>query len=125
MIEQWLEELGATIDESIYDSRAAGGGLCGYAHTDKLRIRYSWETVHIGWEEVFDRWANSLDWYCDLPKSKEALSSVLASALRGGERRDVPSLYADVERSRPRKIEPLQGAPFAVDAWPNPDEREE
>lgn len=96
MLEAWLEELGAVIQLSIYDD-----GMCGYAKygperpdefnsglCTALRLRYTWTEIHIGWGPTFDRWANSLDWWADVPTSTQELSSLLDMAIRLGDSGD-------------------------------------
>jgi hypothetical protein len=104
MLEQWLEQLGARIDGSIHDNKDIGGGECGYARIPSmgLRLRYSWTVVHIGWEHTFDRWANSVDWWCDEPGSLNHLRQILAEANRLGHAGELCDSRTDFI---PRKIE--------------------
>lgn len=84
MIEEWIVSVGGRIRDSIYDHQSLGGGLWGYASIPGLRLRYSWEELHIGYEPTFDRWANSRDWEGQLPTSQEQLTSIVADVLRRG-----------------------------------------
>lgn len=107
MLEQWLEELGAKIIGSIHNKNDVGGGAWGYAffgpnretcrgepsECGTLRLRYSWEEIHIGWSPTFDRWANSLDWHADIPDTKAKLKWVLDEAVRLGDDGDRCELH--------------------------------
>jgi hypothetical protein len=86
MLEQWLVELGAVLQQSIYDD-----GVYGYAtFTPKdieeasLRLRYDWENLHVGWGPNFDKWANSVDWSSPTPETKDELAAVLREVIRLG-----------------------------------------
>jgi len=105
MLETWLEALGATITGSIHDAHDVGGGEWGYATIGDLRLRYSWESIHIGWEPEFDRWANSLDWIADIPDTQEDLEWVIAEATRLGGLGDADERLG----APPAKITPPRG----------------
>ena len=101
MLEQWLEELGATLIQSIH-----GDGVYGYAFFGPSRafeygrspaapeegpaliLRYSWDEIHVGWNPTFDRWANSVDWRADVPNEGSDLARILAEAVRRGDAGD-------------------------------------
>lgn len=91
-IEQWLEGLGAEIQDSIFDHLGPLRGHEGHAITADLVIRYTWERIDIGWKPDFDRWANSNDWTSDLPTSRDALKALLDECTRRGNVDDVPSM---------------------------------
>lgn len=93
MIEDWLVALGGVVTDTIHNPTAVGGGLWGYGRWRDLRLRYSWEVVHIGWGPSFDRWANSVDWCADVPPTREALKSVLMRAQALGEAGDRHELH--------------------------------
>lgn len=83
MLEEWIKELGGTIFRSIHDNIYENFEF-GHAKIGNLRLRYSWETIHIGWELEFDRWANSIDWYSDIPETKLELKMILEQAEKMG-----------------------------------------
>lgn len=86
MLEQWLVELGAVLQQSIYEDGVYGYATFASEKVDGavLRLRYDWETLHIGWSHTFDRWANSVDWYATATHSKNALSHILDEAVYRG-----------------------------------------
>jgi len=92
VIETWLEELGATIQESIHDHLGWMRGREGRAATPDLLFQYTWDGVYISWRATFDRWSVSTDWRCDMPTSKTQLEYVIAECLRRGSADDVPSM---------------------------------
>lgn len=104
MHETWIEQLGGTIEVSLYDTTVLGEGLMGFATLGNLRMRYGWEgKMEIGWIPEFDRWFNSVDWECDIPASKEALLDISKQAEAMGER---GLLNGPDSNYQPTKIEP-------------------
>jgi len=103
MIEQWLEELGVTIQYSIHDHFGWMRGYEGRANTPELLFQYTWDGVYISWRETFDRWSVSTDWRCDFPTSKVHPAYVLTECVRRGRAGDIPSMRTDA--AYPDRIE--------------------